>query len=182
MRTFIIAAFTLGAACSNEASQSSDTAEEPTPPPPNAWAVTPQGIGALRAGMTLDEARSALAVTIPEPDSASRECAQVEIASAPGKLFLMVIEGRVVRVDIVDSAIATAEGARVGDSEQRIDSLFSGRVTVQPHKYTDGRYLVVTPSAPADSMFRLLFETDGARVTRYRSGLLPQVAWVEGCA
>ena len=61
-------------------------------------------------------------------------------------------------------------------------ALYSGRVTVEPHKYTDGHYLVVRPSAPADSAFRLIFETDGTRVTRFRSGLQPQVAWIEGCA
>jgi hypothetical protein len=181
MRRLIILASMLAAACTNEASKNTDTTGSSTSPP-NAWGVTPHGIGALRAGMTLDEARTALAVAIPEPDSASRECAEVPIGSAPGRLFLMVIEGRVVRVDVLDSAIATVDGARVGDSEQRIDSLFRGRVTVQPHKYTDGRYLIVTPSELADSTVRLVFETDGARVTRYRAGLLPQVMWVEGCA
>jgi hypothetical protein len=179
MRRLLLATLLVSLGCRPELNPKTDTAITSRP---KAWDVTVYGIGALRAGMTLDDARTALAVSIPEPDSASRECAEVPIASAPGRLFLMVIEGRVVRVDVLDSAIATVEGARVGDSEQRIDSLFRGRVTIQPHKYTDGHYLVVTPSEPADSTVQLVFETDGARVTRYRSGLLPQVAWVEGCA
>ena len=37
------------------------------------------------------------------------------------------------------------------------------------------------PSDPA-LPYRLVFETDGERVTRYRAGRLPEVEWVEGCA
>jgi hypothetical protein len=30
-------------------------------------------------------------------------------------------------------------------------------------------------------MFRIVFETDGQRVTRFRAGRLPAVQYVEGC-
>lgn len=93
----------------------------------------------------------------------------------------MIVDGRVVRIEVKDSLVATDRGARVGDGEARIDSLYRGMVTVEPHKYTDGHYLVVTPAA-ADSGLRLIFETDGSRVTEFRVGRLPEVAWVEGCS
>ena len=51
-----------------------------------------------------------------------------------------------------------------------------------PHKYTDGAYLVVLPFAPADTIHRYVFETDGSVVTLYRAGLYPPVEYVEGCA
>ena len=76
---------------------------------------------------------------------------------------------------------ATAEGARVGDSEARIRSLYVGRLSMQPHKYAEGRYLIVTPREPADSAYRIVFETDGRVVTKYRAGRLPEVQWVERC-
>jgi hypothetical protein len=41
---------------------------------------------------------------------------------------------------------------------------------------------VIVPEAAQDSAHRLILETDGARVVRYRGGLLPAVAWVEGCS
>jgi len=95
----------------------------------------------------------------------------------------MVEQGKISRID-VDSgtAIATAAGARIGDTEERIKSLYPGQVTVQPHKYTDGHYLVVTPADAADKDFRIVFETDGNKVTRYRSGKIPSVQYVEGCS
>jgi hypothetical protein len=144
------------------------------------WRVTPTGIGRLRAGMTVTEARSTLPNGLADPTRA--ECDHVAIEGAPGRILAMIVQGRVARIEVQDSATATDVGARVGDTEQRIDSLYSGRVAIMPHKYVDGHYLVVTPTASADSMFRLVFETDGARVTRYRVGLLPAVEWVEGCS
>ena len=99
-----------------------------------------------------------------------------------GPLF-MIEKGIVSRVDVArTSTIATEAGARIGDTEARIKTLYPGRVTVEPHKYTDGHYLVVTPSATADQAFRIVFETDGEKVLRYRSGRMPAVQYVEGCA
>jgi hypothetical protein len=86
------------------------------------------------------------------------------------------------RVEVDSGAtIATAAGARIGDGEERVRSLYPGRVAMTPHKYVAGHhYLTVTPAA-ADSAYRLVFETDGQRVTRYRAGRRPAVEYVEGC-
>ena len=55
-------------------------------------------------------------------------------------------------------------------------------MTATPHKYEQGwRYLTVTPAAPTDGAFRLVFETDGQKVVRYRAGRMPEVEWVENC-
>jgi hypothetical protein len=90
---------------------------------------------------------------------------------------------RIGRVDVDTSAIATAEGARVGDTESRILNLYERRVAVTPHKYVeDGHYLTVTPADPADSAYRIVFETKDGRVTRYRAGVLPSVRYIEGCS
>jgi hypothetical protein len=35
---------------------------------------------------------------------------------------------------------------------------------------------------PADSMLRIIFETDSGRVVRYRAGRRPPVDYVEGCS
>lgn len=56
------------------------------------------------------------------------------------------------------------------------------RVRVEPHKYTDGRYFIVLAGTGADSVMRLVFETEKGRVTRFRAGRNPEVQWVEGCS
>lgn len=145
------------------------------------WTVTARGIGPLHAGMTLDEARTAAAGTLPDTTAAG-SCTHVPLAGAPGRVLAMVVDGHIARIEVHDSNIATDRGARVGDDETRIAALYGDRVTVGPHEYTDGHYLVVRPSSAADSAYRLVFETDGNRVLAYRAGLLPAVEWVEGCS
>jgi hypothetical protein len=162
---------------SADASVAADTAA-----PDARWTVTPVGIGALRAGMTLPDARRALGAPLPDPSPGAESCSHVPVGGAPGEVLAMIVDGRVARIEVKGGAVATDRGARVGDSEARIDTLYAGRVRREPHKYTEGSYLIVAPEAPADSAHRLIFETDGARVVQYRAGLLPAVAWVEGCS
>ena len=51
-----------------------------------------------------------------------------------------------------------------------------------PHKYVAGaQYLVVRPASPTDSTFRIVFVSESGRITRFRSGRVPEVEWVERC-
>ena len=92
----------------------------------------------------------------------------------------MLENNKIARVEVRSGTVATAEGAHIGDSEARINSLYSGRVTTTPHKYTTGgHYLTITPVDGSQN--RIVFETDGKVVTEYRAGALPAVAYVERC-
>ena len=148
------------------------------------WTVSPAGYGPVQVGMTLAEAARAAGRTFGEPQMGAEECDYFLFAddSVRGSAHFMVVNGQIARVDVNDSTISTAEGARIGDTEQRIMALYPNRVTVQPHKYTDGHYLVVAPATPADSGRTIIFETDGQTVTTYRAGRMPEVEFVEGCS
>lgn len=143
------------------------------------WAVGFRGAAPAQVGTPLAAAAAALRAT-PDTVAARGGCGYLR-HPFPG-VMVMVNEGRVARVDVDSAGIRTAEGAAVGDAEARVRELYAGRVTESPHKYTDGRYLTVTPQAAADSALRLVFETDGAKVVRYRAGRMPEVEWVEGCS
>jgi hypothetical protein len=110
------------------------------------------------------------------------ECAHMSLTDWPDGILAMVVEGRVVRIEVWYADIATREGARVGMAESEILALYPGQVEVLPHKYTNGHYLSVTPPGPDEAESRLIVDTAGERVTRYRTGILPAVEWVEGCA
>ena len=158
------------------------TPRAPQPSSPTAgWTVSPTGIGTVRAEMTLAQASRQVGTELRLPPAAER-CAYVQPIAGLDSVMFMVVDGRIARVDVTGGRIATAEGARTGDPEARIRNLYAGRLEEQPHEYTNGRYLIVRPPERADSAYRLVFETDGNRVTRYRSGRLPEVMWVEGCA
>ena len=148
--------------------------------PSGPMTVTPVGIGPVRAGMTIAELRQALdSVRFTDPDSA--RCAYPKFAGLPDGVWVMVEQGVVGRVDVQKGDVATAEGVRIGDDSSVVRSAYGSRVTVVPHKYTDGRYLEVR--TPGDTLHMIIFETNaGGTVLRYRAGQLPQVRYVESCS
>ena len=155
----------------------------PTPAPSAAeqpagkWQVTPAGIGDVKAGMSVKEANAVLGNVLVIP-AKLQECDYVRPKS-PKNLAFMVEKGEISRVEVQPgSDIATVAGAKIGDSEDRIKSLYPG-VEVKPAKYTPGHYLEVTPNNGGNN--RIIFETDGKKVVKYRSGRLPSVEYVEGC-
>lgn len=163
------------------------TGTMPNAPPPTVGTASDStahvtGFGPVRAGMTVAEAERALGTGLVLLGPRMEPCHYVLDEKRPGVAY-MIIAGHVARVDIRrGSTIRTAEGAGIGDTEERIQALYPGRVEVQPHKYVDGHYLIVRSTAPADSIHRMVFETDGKKVTSYRTGRLPEVRWVEGCS
>jgi hypothetical protein len=141
--------------------------------------VTEYGIGPIRAGMTVAQAAQAMGGGFAAPAGGTEGCTYAVLTEAPRGLAVMLQDGKVARVEIRSGTIATVAGARIGDSEARIKSLYPGRVTTTPHKYfAGGHYLTVTPSDPK---YRIVFETDGKKVTNFRSGRVAEVEQVERC-
>ncbi len=152
----------------------------PAPSSDAAWQLSPEGVRDVRVGMTSAQARTALGLPSAPPFAAGT-CEYLDAASLPVKLYFMLESDTLVRIDARDSTVTTPEGARVGDTEARIKELYGASAVVTPHKYTGpvGHYLTVTPAG--DSTRRIVFETDGQRVTMFRAGRMPAVEYVEGC-
>jgi hypothetical protein len=163
------------AAGSTDSGAVSDTA-----PASSAWTVTPSGIGPIRVGMTAaDLERVGGDITLPANGA---ECAYVRPPAAPAGVVVMLARGQVARVDIDSAGVRSDAGVAVGDSTSRVSQAYAGRVTVTPHKYLqNGQYLTVRSPSPQDSALRIVFEADGGHITRYRSGRVPEVEWVERC-
>jgi len=110
------------------------------------------------------------------------DCAYVRPPSAPAGVSVMLAHDQVTRIDVESSGVQSDAGIVVGDSASRVSQVYAGRVTTTPHKYVQGgQYLTVRSTSPQDSAFRIVFEIEAGRVTRFRSGRLPEVAWVERC-
>ena len=142
-------------------------------------AISAYGVGPVRAGMTTDEASAALRSEIRPTDGEFTGCVMTQLPGGPAEVSLMIVGDTVVRVDVRNPTVSTEAGARIGDPEARIRELYD-RVVSEPHKYTEGRYLIFV--SPQDTLYRIVFETDEqGRVTTFRSGRTPEVHWVEGC-
>jgi hypothetical protein len=155
----------------------------PSPDSTRAGTVSFSAAPPLAVGMSEAQARRALGMPASRPAPGSKSNDECRYLDTKGKsrVYAMLVRDTVARLDVRDSTLATVAGARIGDPEARVLELYRGRVTTEPHKYVSGgHYLVV--NSPADSTQRLVFETDGKRVTSYRVGRMPEVMWVEGCS
>lgn len=104
-------------------------------------------------------------------------------ASAPGLpkgVGLMILKGRLARIDVFSAGVLTVQGAGVGMSEKGLKKLYGTKLTEQSHAYIgpEGHYLTL---ASADQAYGTRFETDGKTVTRYYAGTAESIQYIEGC-
>ncbi|MDF5734097.1 MAG: hypothetical protein PUP92_40545 [Rhizonema sp. PD38] len=146
--------------------------------------VVINGIDTVRVGMTVAQASKASGTRLVPTSQPNNSCYYVKPQTGLRNLNFMVTNGRIARVDVQkDSAITTLKGARIGDTESKIKSLYPGQIKVTPHKYVNGgHYLTLVPKNGTNTNDRIVFETDGKRVTAFRAGKLPEVEYVEGCS
>ena len=152
--------------------------------PPSAWRVGLRSFGPVRYGMTLAEASRALGEHLePGEEETSEGCSSVTPRSIPRGATLMVIHGRIERVDIEATGILTVSGVQVGSTEEEVHRVYPGQIRLRPHPdEPEWHYLIFVPRNPADPAFGIIFETDGHRVQSYRAGRRPAVSYTEGCA
>jgi hypothetical protein len=149
------------------------------------------GIGPVTVGMTVAEASRRVGRTVKViPDSLvdpTSECGFADVEGGPDGLWFRVLRSgtsapwRITRVDVVDpSRIATGAGIRIGSTEDEVRRTYGDRIQVATHEYDpNGHYLTLDTDGEAGNL--LLFETDGMKVTQFRSGEQDSAAAVEGC-
>jgi hypothetical protein len=166
----------------DSAAPAASTPAASTPTPSNDRTATLDGLGKVKIGASAAELASALGEPLPPPRVAEVSCRYMRPASLPAGVGIMLVNDSVARIDIDSAGVQTSEGAGVGEAEARVVEIYRDRVAVTPHKYTGptGHYLTVSPVG--DTLRRIIFETDGQRVTKYRVGRRPTVEWVEGCS
>ena len=159
--------------------------------PSTAWAgkLTPRsrvstaGLGPVKIGMTKARAERAGGVRLVRMGPALGACSYVRPRDRSIRASFMMIRGRVARVDVGRRGIRTVSGFRVGDRGRAVRKRFAGQLRVTRHEYDPkGRYLEVVPRDRSERDRRVVFETDGRRVTSIRAGRLPEARYVEGCA
>jgi hypothetical protein len=148
------------------------------------------GIGPIRVGMTVDEASQSAGIKLTRSGSGGLDeyqCSYVQPKGEPEGISFMVTKGRIARVDISSKRITTIKGAKIGDTEDQIFSIYPGQIQATRHPYQgrspyNGKYLTFVPKDADDKNYRIIFETAKNRVMRFRSGKLPEVEAIEGCS
>lgn len=142
-----------------------------------------KGFGPIRIGMTLEQASQIARIKLITRSASinSYQCSYFIPEEQPKGVSFMVSEGRIVRVDINNKNITTVKGAKIGDTEESIFSLYPGQIRVTKNLSGRGKLLKFIPRDDADRNYRIIFETGNNRVINFRSGQLPQVDYIEGC-
>jgi len=145
-------------------------------------ALSEDGLGQIQIGMNLDDAVGM--GLLNENPTMNPRCDFVFPAvgaGIPDGVSVMIVQGKVARIDVDTGAVTTDDGAKIGDSEDRVKSIYGDDVQVEPHKYNPGWHYMTVMGDSASAGKAIVFETDGKRVTMFRAGRLPEVKWVEGC-
>jgi hypothetical protein len=144
--------------------------------------VSTSGIDNITIGMTIATASRISGVKFIKVESGGEPyCRYYQTDRVKGILF-MVTKGVISRIDITNPKITTLSGAKIGDREAKIRSLYGKRIKIEPHKYiAKGHYLIFIPQHDRDQNSRIVFETDGQKVINWRAGKRDEVSWVEGC-
>jgi hypothetical protein len=141
------------------------------------------GLGPIQVGMTLADAVNM--GVLNEIPNMKKECDFVFPAvgaGVPDNVGVMIVRGKVARIDVDTGSVTTEDGAKIGDTEEKIRSIYNGDVQVEPHKYVTGGHYMIVMGDSASAGKAIVFETNGKVVTNFRAGRLPEVKWVEGCS
>lgn len=157
-------------------------------------------IGPVVVGMTVDQVSQAAGVALtrqPDYDAAmaERNCAYVSPATIPGyspppesgnksPLAFMIVDGKLARIDILGGDFATDKGIKVGSSETEVTDAYGGGSPLPPRAFVGPpyRYLTASPKDAEDQGYKMVFESDGAKVVNYRVGKQPEVENRQGCS
>jgi hypothetical protein len=138
------------------------------------------GIGPVRVGMNLSELNKALHTSFKKPsDPDEQACTYVAVPHQSG-IAVMILDGRVARVDVANTSTRTSEGIRNGDSEARVLQVYGKRLKIEPNFYDseNGHYLTLHSS---DRKHGIRFESDKGKITSFYAGTADAIAFVEGC-
>jgi hypothetical protein len=146
-------------------------------------ALNEDGLGPVQVGMTLAEAVN-MGILNDNPNL-KKECDFVFPAAGAGipeNVGVMIVKGKVARIDVDTGAVTTEDGAKIGDTEERVKTIYNGDLQIEPHKYVPGGHYMIVLGDSASAGKAIVFETNGRTVTNFRAGRLPEVKWVEGCS
>ena len=145
-----------------------------------AWCLSMTGLGAIRAGMTVEQVLPLADWSGFERGKKPEGCWYLRYEGADS-FALMIIDNRVARIELgKKSRLHTLAGARIGTSEDELKQMYGARLEAQPHKYVEGGHNYVLRSGAGTEGLR--FEVYAGVVQVAQAGPWEHLNYVEGCS
>jgi len=145
-----------------------------------AWCLGLGSLGPVRAGMPVEQVLPLADFPGLERSQAPGACWYLRYRAAGADFDLMIIDGRVARIELNGSSrLHTFSGAAIGSSEEQLHRLYGVRLEVQPSKYDPAGHTLTYRSSGGD--FGLRFETSQGKVVAIQSAAWEHLHYVEGC-
>lgn len=142
----------------------------------------PTGVGPIVFGTTPAQAAASGSQFVATKPSLGSTCFYLR-PPKPSGLSFMVENGTIRRAELVNQAIPTTDGFRVGDAVSKIETFYGRRAHRAPDKYDPNvQTVTVGPNGSADSKYRIVFKVRSGTVNAIFAGVLPQIEYVEGCS
>lgn len=148
-----------------------------TPKITDASPVSTVGIGGLTFGLTVPQAQAAIGMRLltETGQAPSGECYYVKPEKGPEGVFFMISKSTVERVDIRSGNVKTRSGLGIGTTVEQLKTALKDQLQQSGTTYT------FVPTSANDANYRIIFETDGTKVTWFRAGKLGLVTNPTGC-
>ena len=117
-------------------------------------------------------------LSVEENDLSNTNCAYARIEDEQGLLLFMIVDDKIVRIDVHESKHRLPNGLGIGSSADDIKNFYGDKTSIFPNKY-DPNVKDYEVSLSKDR--GLVFNVRDDKVHAYRLGKVPEVNWVEGC-
>jgi hypothetical protein len=144
------------------------------------WCLGFDGLGPIRPGMTVDQVLPLADFSGLERTRQAEGCWYLRYEGGPSEFFLMIIDGKVARVELRGGTLHTYSGAHVGMTQTALEQMYGARLDSQPHKYDAAGRVYVLRAGSGESGLR--FETSKGKVTAIQAGPWEPLNLVEGCS
>ncbi|MBV8976468.1 MAG: hypothetical protein JOZ13_03735 [Alphaproteobacteria bacterium] len=145
--------------------------------------LTPDGIGPIRIGMTLQQVQKAVGGTINLHDDASDDqnvCAETDVPGWPNVSLLL--ENLRVTVISIGKPYRTRDGVGIGWTEPVLKQIFGSHAVFGPRPYFEDDPHAHNVIVKVSKNREFLFQTKDSKIESISLGELPSVEYWEGCA
>jgi hypothetical protein len=139
-----------------------------------------RGVGPIKLGMTLAEARKAARRGIIAGPEVTKDCRHDTVLPRRFGLTTLRWKSKIRVLYVTRTAMPTRRGIRVNDTLERLQNRYGSRLTERPSDVSPQTRIFELHDGDGEIQFSV--SSDTGRIFQIATGLQPEVDFSEGCA